>query len=600
MKWIISIGASLTLLLPFSVSAAQMQLLSTGYAAIRHAMPTTNYGREMLEVGARTNEYQTYIKFNVTGNIPRGSTINRAYLKLYAWGDGCFHAQSMDVKAVRVARSWDEGTITWNNSPDSTTTGMSTHTIPMRDDTRYEIWDVTNIVKAWVEQGVPEYGFKLYYYNGDIDCEVSFFSRETQSSLQKPYLAIDYSSNIRIRDILAPRISNVSVEHLSTIAVDVKWNTDEPATGLVEFGQNGQYDRSSTPNTSYRTSHIARVEGLQQGTTYNYRITSVDAAGNKAVLDNQSFTTYRDGSQPHASPSSRAATPSSSAGSGGSQSGGQPREQLHLQNIISDVTGATTANIKWWSFPTGTSWVFVSSTADANDPISAYGEPQGRNDDVETHRVSLVGLSPNTTYGFRVATRTSDNQWAVSDRQEFKTYAQQGGVPNQNGQNGPTGETPLPDQFETEPGTDVVEAGTVSSDAAGVKNAVAEFLGENGNDSDSKDANKNKDVKYGGKSPSLLITILWYVMRLIGPLFVLLCIIIFIIFWKRRKKEDKTKVVKSKTGETKSAENKKDEITTKENDQMKNSNKKIWIIIIVIVILFLIWKIISSGPIWRL
>lgn len=536
--WFISLALAVS---PVSTFAAQKQLQAVADSVVDHASPTRNYNGEMLEVAARNIEKQTFIRFNTANEIPRGSTINRAYLKLYTWGDGCYGGiQSMNVKAVRITRSWNEGTITWNNSPDTSTSGMSSHTIPIREDTRYEIWDVTNIVKSWVEQGTSDYGFKLYYYNGSAECSASFFPRELGSTTQKPYLAVDYTPQVNLRDVFPPIISNVSVEHLSTTAVDVHWTTNEAATTKVEFGGNGVYDRSSPTYTGYRTAHIGRVDGLQQDTTYNYRIISVDAAGNKGVLDNQTFTTFRDGSLPRATPSSAPSTPAPTSNSG--QSG----IQLHIQNIISDVTSPTTAKIKWYSRPSGTSWVFASSTAGPDAPISEYGSPHGQNDDTENHLIFLSGLSPSTTYSFRVATRTNDNQWKVSEINKFTTLAaqrQSAGDPQTSNQDG--------NNLDNGSGDANSDTAAGSQEAEDTRREVINFLDGDTTKADTTNSDKETSSPSSSAQPASKLTlVIWTATRMLIPLIIFILIILFIIFWlKRRKKEDtKTQAPVSQNG----------------------------------------------------
>lgn len=81
-------------------------------------------------------------------------------------------------------------------------------------------------------------------------------------------------------DGAAPVISAVSIASgPQWLSPTVSWTTNEPATSWVEWGLSTSYGNSAGDDT-LRTSHSATMSGLSGGTTYHYRIRTVDALGN--------------------------------------------------------------------------------------------------------------------------------------------------------------------------------------------------------------------------------------------------------------------------------------------------------------------------------
>ncbi|HEY3108444.1 MAG TPA: DUF4082 domain-containing protein [Chloroflexota bacterium] len=78
-------------------------------------------------------------------------------------------------------------------------------------------------------------------------------------------------------DTIPPAISGLRASEVTGTTATVAWETDEPADGLVAYGE------STTPlDRILATSHRQVLAGLSPGTTYAVRVTSTDAAGNVA------------------------------------------------------------------------------------------------------------------------------------------------------------------------------------------------------------------------------------------------------------------------------------------------------------------------------
>lgn len=92
-------------------------------------------------------------------------------------------------------------------------------------------------------------------------------------------------------DTAPPAISNIEVTNITASSVTIKWATNEPSSTQVEYGATSSYGSSSANNQALVTIHTVDLSGLSNSTSYNYRAVSIDAAGNKGVSQNLTFTT---------------------------------------------------------------------------------------------------------------------------------------------------------------------------------------------------------------------------------------------------------------------------------------------------------------------
>ena len=69
----------------------------------------------------------------------------------------------------------------------------------------------------------------------------------------------------------------------TTNSAAITWTTDEPSNSRVDYGTSATSLTQSSTNAASVTSHTVSLTGLQPNTTYFYRVTSTDAAGNSAT-----------------------------------------------------------------------------------------------------------------------------------------------------------------------------------------------------------------------------------------------------------------------------------------------------------------------------
>jgi chitodextrinase len=188
-----------------------------------------------------------------------------------------------------------------------------------------------------------------------------------------------------------PVISNLVGSNITTSAITISWDTNVPTNGQVFYGLTTSYGSQSSllDNTTKTTTHSTTLSGLTPNTTYNFKVTSVDALGNTTSSTNFSFTT-------------QSATPVDTTAP-----------------TISAITksGITTsgATISWTTNENSDTQVEYGLT-------TAYGSQTTLNTTLLTnHSVALSGLTASTTYNFRVKSKDSAGNLAVSSNQTLTT-----------------------------------------------------------------------------------------------------------------------------------------------------------------------------------
>ena len=94
-----------------------------------------------------------------------------------------------------------------------------------------------------------------------------------------------------VLDTTAPTISGRTATNITASSAQITWTTNEPATSRVEYGLTTAYGSSTTLDPTLVTAHSVALTGLAPNTTYNYRVRSIDAAGNELVSANSTFRT---------------------------------------------------------------------------------------------------------------------------------------------------------------------------------------------------------------------------------------------------------------------------------------------------------------------
>ncbi len=186
-------------------------------------------------------------------------------------------------------------------------------------------------------------------------------------------------------DTTPPVIGEVKVTDITESGGTVIWVTDEPASSQVMICDPSGRCTWTDLDEALVTEHSVVLSGLEPGLTYHLTITSSDARGNQALYE-VDFTTK----------------------------GKEGAVALAISGIaVSEVT-ETGATIVWSTNRPARGQVQYGTT-------SAYDRTTPLSGEATSHRITLSGLSPNTTYHYRVRVQGGAGEEATSEDRTFKT-----------------------------------------------------------------------------------------------------------------------------------------------------------------------------------
>lgn len=133
---------------------------------------------------------------------------------------------------------------------------------------------------------------------------------------------------------VAPTVSNLLAEEITTTSAWIRWQTSQPADGRVEYGPAATFGFSTQTAPTLVVNHLMALTGLTPGTAYYYRVHS--RTENNIVITSpaQVFTTAAEPPPPPPPP-----PPSDGGGStdGGGSSGGGTTNTVSTTGTIRDI-----------------------------------------------------------------------------------------------------------------------------------------------------------------------------------------------------------------------------------------------------------------------
>ncbi|MCL5411274.1 MAG: fibronectin type III domain-containing protein [Patescibacteria group bacterium] len=211
---------------------------------------------------------------------------------------------------------------------------------------------------------------------------VTNFEGKTKTSTLEENKTFTTSSNVTI--------SNAVTVNIATSSVTVTWKTSENAGGEVDYGTTSALGSiGSESSTASNTDHSVLLTGLTPGTIYYYRVKSGNSSYPETNSSPSSFTT--------ASLAKASTTPPNISGTGPT------------------VTAlSTSVTVTWNTDKVSDSYVEYGLTA-------SYGTNTGLDESTLSHSVTVTGLTPSTTYHFRVKSKDSDGNTGTSNDSTFTT-----------------------------------------------------------------------------------------------------------------------------------------------------------------------------------
>jgi hypothetical protein len=187
-------------------------------------------------------------------------------------------------------------------------------------------------------------------------------------------------------DTTPPIILNPQAINITQTSARIIWDTDEPATSIVQYGITDSYG-NTVSNGSLVLSHGIDLSGLTPNTVYHFRVTSADQYGNSATSADYTFTTL-------------------------------PWPPLEIYNVTSTNITDTSAIIIWDTNRAANSRVEYGLTA-------GLGMHTNQSGYVSNHAVPLTSLTLNTLYYYRVISYDINGIGATSTIYTFRTTSDQ-------------------------------------------------------------------------------------------------------------------------------------------------------------------------------
>lgn len=268
-------------------------------------------------------------------------------------------------------------------------------------------------------------------------------------------------------DTTPPAISNVQITDVTDDSVTVTWETDEDSDSIVNYGLKEDYGIVRVP-VADKTEHSIKLDGLEPGRTYYFRVVSADAEGNQGIsADYKVLTT----GNPTADGSGQANAQGDGQGNQAGQSDTTSQTQTDatsqqtseqtvtevvnkiqqitnpqtLQEILNETVKAiqgvtedltiigpptvvvetTSATITWTTDRPASSRVQFSESANYVEGQYEY-EQASTNGDVTDHEIRLIGLQPFTEYTFKV---NSTDEYGITGESRDFTFKTKASLP---------------------------------------------------------------------------------------------------------------------------------------------------------------------------
>jgi hypothetical protein len=324
--------------------------------------PNANFGNDTT-LYASTTAYRTLYKFD-TSQLPPSATVNYVQLGLNNLNS---HVSGGNV-IYQANSNWNEYTATWNNAPTYNTTALATSTTPSSPNTYTYTYLPTTSVNA-----ADMSSFAIGYSTSGLQHQLS--SRDNSAGW--PVLFVNYTTTGS--DDTAPTAPTISGSSLTDTGLTVSWSgaSDNVALQSYFVYRNGELIHTSASTDSSYTD-----TGATPATDNAYTVRSVDTSGNVSVDSNT--VNVRTTWKPTTVDFSVVSVTSTSASVTG---------HMNPNGLT------TTAN-----FAYGTTSGLGSTTSNQN--IGNGTVPATVNE-------TITGLSPNTTYYFRIqGTNSSGGSYA--------------------------------------------------------------------------------------------------------------------------------------------------------------------------------------------
>lgn len=151
------------------------------------------------------------------------------------------------------------------------------------------VYDLVDMAEPYVNMVVKPWPDTLSAFNGEESA--GEWHLEICNSMPSGNAMLQKWAIILEQDTTPPVINGLVATVLSESSAVIEWQTDEPADSHVFFGTTSGVHPLEESNGALVTEHAVTLTGLTPGTTYYFKVSSADGAGNIAQSQEESFET---------------------------------------------------------------------------------------------------------------------------------------------------------------------------------------------------------------------------------------------------------------------------------------------------------------------
>lgn len=237
-------------------------------AFLNELYPSTNFGKHpdfisySWTFAGNEGIGTSLLQFELTG-LPANASILDAKLFLYH-NPATFSAGQASNNACylrKVTDPWNESTVTWNSTPNTTTIGqiiLAKSTLTNQD---YPNINVTSFVQDWYLNPAANHGMFLELIDKSLYNSMKFCSSDCADSLKRPKLVIKYDVGVGVKD--SGRSSSVFRVYPNPASDRLSIEFSEDLVGsytIVDMMGRMCATRSSCPRNT-----LIQIDGWEQG-----------------------------------------------------------------------------------------------------------------------------------------------------------------------------------------------------------------------------------------------------------------------------------------------------------------------------------------------
>ncbi|MBW2974170.1 DNRLRE domain-containing protein, partial [Candidatus Woesearchaeota archaeon] len=229
-----------------------------------------NYGSSEELVSGENESKITEILVKFSVDIPEEANITNANLSLYFYNSTISPSDALNLSARRVTGSWDELSVTWNSKPGYVSS--SSDEANLTEAYGWVGWNVTGIVRLWVNGSAADWGFAIVPGNKSANASKHFRSKEYSNQSLRPVLEVDYSYH---HDLSWSGQSQSIATAGQIVNLTAMWSDDSALDSFwLSTNETGTWQNYTAREFGHTLSHMIDVDSFSKAK--NNDLASID------------------------------------------------------------------------------------------------------------------------------------------------------------------------------------------------------------------------------------------------------------------------------------------------------------------------------------